>query len=141
MESEAPTNIYGDHKDIYDELVKEGPFKEFRNHQVFLMAVSLGYEKGEKSESKDSDAITRTQYLGDENSDMWWLIKSVAIDDTGDITVLRDKKKMINIAIEYANEGIEVLDDIVNGDDSFGSLDKNLESKMRERLEEATYSP
>lgn len=139
METEAPVNVYADHKEKYDELVGDGsysaedaPFGHMSKHHIFLMAVSIGYENGERAETENRGPVTRPEYWSDE---MWWVINAIAIDKKNDITVLRDKKEITDIAVKYANAGILELYNIATGEESHGSLDKNLERKLREKIE------
>lgn len=131
METDPPQVIRVKYTDYYDEIMEKGPFGDFEKPQIFLLAVSIGYARGEKEEGAD-DWVTRTEYLGGENSEERWLLRSIALEETDDITVLRDGKKIFDIAVQYANGGIQVLHDMVFADEP-GSIEKRLEAMIREQ--------
>lgn len=144
-DNEAPVNIYADHKEKYDELVgdgnfteKDAPFSDMSKHHIFLLAASIGFNKGEKAETENRGPVTRPEYWSE---DIWWVFNSIAIQETGDITVLRDKKEVTDIAVRYANKGILEIYNMAMGEQSHGSLNKNLERKIRSNFEEINQTP
>lgn len=134
MESDVPKVIHCRDKEPYDELKKDGPLEDFEYPAIFMMAVSLGYNEGERLENgTNSDWLTRTEYLGDEHSKQRWILRSIAVQETGNLTDLKNGKKIIKIAQEYANSGILILKDMAFKE--HGSLDKKLEAKIRRNLQ------
>lgn len=132
MESEPPKVVRVKDKQMFDEVLQKGPFDEgdFNLPDIFILAVSIGYAKGRKEEGKD-DWVIRTEYLGGDNSDQRWLLRSIAMEETGKIGTLRDGKKIYDIAGKYANGGIKILHDKVSSDEP-GSVERRLEEFIRE---------
>lgn len=132
MESEPPQVIHCQDKELYDEVMDKGPFEEgdFEYPDLFILAASIGYAE-ERKEEGTGDWLTRTEYLGGENSDQRWLLRSIAMKETGEIGTLRDGQEIFNIAIQYANGGIKILHNKVFSDEP-GSVERRLEEFIRE---------
>ena len=88
---------------LYDQLVDEGqilsPFRGKNFADVFVFAMSLGFRNKSKVPIKRRDSSIPWTALRESE----WLIKAVAVADTGGLEVLLEKKRVAKIAEEYAN--------------------------------------
>lgn len=102
------------YKDL--ETKPNSPFYEEELVDIWLFTVGYGREHGEREPLPGNKKwMVRMTSLSD---DAEWIVKSVAIKETGTTDVLQDGKRVFTIAQEYANVGIELLHDEVTNPDS-----------------------
>ena len=95
------------HHGLYKELTteKEGllePFKTMKD--LFLFATLVGYRRGERIPlGKGVGIFAWTQFSAQEDVPV---LRSLAIAETEDVTVLANQHQLLTIAEEYANGGI-----------------------------------
>jgi len=98
----------------YEELYKSArsPFKGMELKKIFLYSVAIGYYKNKRSplEKPLHDLFQAARTLTPEEE---WFIKSIAIKTAGDLSILSNERKVLNIAEEFANAGILILHDII----------------------------
>lgn len=92
---------------IYKELtdgssVEQAPFPTMKD--VFMLAVALGYRKGDRRKAPSSSKVTIRKDVFKENDLL--LLKAIAIADTGDVDVLLREGEILTIAEEFAQSGI-----------------------------------
>ena len=91
----------------YEELYKSArsPFKGMELKKIFLYSVAIGYYKNKRSplEKPLHDLFQAARTLTPEEE---WFIKSIAIKTAGDLSILSNERKVLNIAEEFANAGI-----------------------------------
>ena len=136
--SEKPKLIHcqeGTKKDIYEVLINEGPFKDKTLKDIFMIAMALGFKHNVRVPIKKQEWLFRTDQLPD-NSEDYWIFKSIAISTEKDLNVLLDEKKICNIAQEYANGGISLLKEKVFSSSDFANFNKRFESELRDILNE-----
>lgn len=96
---------------LYQELTKKDsqtPFSGMLMSELFIYAMSLGYndgkkvlyEKGERSPNMPPNAFT---------SDMRWLMRAISITDNEELEHIIDHDKVVKVAEEYANRGMEII--------------------------------
>ena len=96
--------------DTYAELTKsqEGggraPFESMKN--LFMLAAFVGYQM-KKRVPLDSYTDFNWQALNDNQYSP--LLRALALSETGDVKVLKDNSTILNIIEEYANAGIEII--------------------------------
>ena len=73
---------------------------------VFIMCMSLGFKEGQKVPLKNHYRVVNINALSEEQE---WMIKSLAIVDQSGLEVLKDTRKVLAIAEEYANAGVDLL--------------------------------
>lgn len=119
---------------LYEQLTKEGMFKGTERKEQFLMAMIVGFRhKTKRPISKQySGGFARVEYLKSEDDA---LIAAVGLHDTGSVEILTDKKKLYEIAEEYAHAGIQILADMVSST-QFGDFDKHFEKLLLETYSE-----
>lgn len=101
------------YKDL--ETNPNSPFYEEELVDIWLFTVGYGREHGERKPLPGNKKwMVRMTSLDD---DAEWIVKSVAIEETGTTEVLQDGKQVFTIAQEYANSGIELLHDEVTDSD------------------------
>lgn len=91
----------------------EAPFKTMKD--VWVLAAAMGVHVGRRAQLRGG-----TQHVG------FWhylstqedipVLQAIAVADEGDVTVLGDRSKVIKIAEEYANGGIDLLIDATRAD-------------------------
>ena len=95
------------HHSVYKVLTEsdetEQPFDSMRN--LFMLATFIGYQQGKRVPLKNKVGIFTWDVLsgGEENIP---LLHALALAETGNIEVLTDQGKILDIAEEYANAGI-----------------------------------
>lgn len=127
-------NIRSKDREICDNLLEEeegpqSPLEGQENRIPYMMALTRGFHSGERldlSEEKTEGFILLSTLKDRDKA----LIKVIAISEEEDLSVLDDKKKVFNIADEYAAGGIHLLKNRIFGEE-FGSYTKRLESELR----------
>lgn len=109
-------------KEKYEKLREESIFKEKDNKDLFIFAMAYGYTKNVCKTLESKEGYVRTEYLKSED---WALIDSLVIDK-GSIDMLGNPEKIFQLAEQYANAGIKLLNEKINSI-QFGSFDKYLE--------------
>lgn len=107
-----------DKHSMYKELETNpsSPFYKEELVDIWLFTVGYGRQHGEREPLPGNKKwMVRMTSLDDDDE---WVVKSVAIDETGTTDVLQDGKQVFTIAQEYANSGIELLYDEVTDSDS-----------------------
>ena len=95
------------HHGLYKELTTEEegllePFKTMKD--LFLFATLVGYRCGERMPlGKGVGIFSWAQFSAQEDVPV---LRSLAIAETGDVTVLASRDELLTIAEEYANGGI-----------------------------------
>jgi len=133
--SGEPDRLYVEKSDIelYKRLKEiDRPLKGKENKELFIMSMILGFKEGGAKELNKREGYVRTAYLTSEEKSF---IKAIAIDKTGTLGVLLDKKKIYFIAEQYASFGIKMLHDRVFSGE-YGTYAKKLESELVQMFEE-----
>ena len=99
------------HHPIYKALAKESenedgenqlPFESMKN--LFMLATFIGYQEGKQVSLGKSQGIFGWSQFSDEEDVP--LLRALALVETGDIEVLTDQGRILDIAEKYANAGI-----------------------------------
>src|SRR3989344_6569257 len=99
-------NIEKKYQKEYNELKSKNElFKDKKNNDIFLVAMTLGFKHKTFKPLKDSYPIVNTE--GFDNKGVW-LIATTAIGEKG-LGVLNDMAEIRKIAEGYANGGYEIL--------------------------------
>lgn len=96
------------------------------------MSMLMGFKEGGTLELDQKEGYVRTEYLNDEEQA---LIKTIAVANEGTLNVLIDKKKVYDIAEQYAAYGIRLLHDTVLSGE-YGTYAKKLESELLQIFKE-----
>ena len=105
---------------VYKELTEseevKQPFSSMKN--VFMLAVFIGYQQDQRIELKNKVEIFSWDVLARDEENVS-LLRALAVAETGDVEILTDQGKILNIAEEYANAGIrEIQEKIVEMQDN-----------------------
>lgn len=133
MDNKEPDRLYVRRSDIedYDRLKeKDSPLASKDNKDLFMMAMSIGFYEGARTELGSKKDFVRIEYLTDREKS---IIKAIAVAEEKGLDVLLDKKKVYSIAEEYAAGGIKLLKDKVFSG-GYGSFSKKLESDLLEQF-------
>ena len=86
------------------------PFESMKD--LFMLAMFVGYRKGERKPLTNKVGIFNWQqgFKTDEKS----LIYALAVTVTGGVEVLADRNEILDIAEEYANGGMEQIEEDIN---------------------------
>lgn len=85
--------------------------KPFRNMKdLFMWAVSMGYQKGEQRSLTKKQGIFRYSTFTEKDTA---LLKAIAIAATEEVEILIRPDEFLTIAEEYANAGIHVLENLL----------------------------
>jgi dnd system-associated protein 4 len=94
--------------DLYKEL-SEGndpekvPFRTMKD--IFMLAACLGYQRGERKPIRGAKRQIFHWAQFSEQVDVP-ILKAIAIATTGDVQVLADQERIVQIAEDYANAGV-----------------------------------
>ena len=106
------THIYCEKKkqDLFNEIKAKKEFKGIDNLTLFCLAVVYGLKEKKHSDllNINRKGFTRVEYV-ENNTDLHRLIESVAVSHEGDLKVLLDPKRVLEISETYANEGVVIL--------------------------------
>lgn len=120
-----------DREGIYDKLLDEnGLFEHLENRIPYMLALTRGFQEGVRLdlEEEKTEGFILVKTLKERDKA---LIKTIAISEEEDLSVLNNKKKVFRIADEYAAGGIQLLKERIFGK-NFGSYGKRLESELKE---------
>ncbi|MCD5397039.1 MAG: hypothetical protein LRZ96_00390 [Candidatus Pacebacteria bacterium] len=135
MELKDPDRLYCDKKDksIYDNLKEEGPFKKKDLIDIFMVAMAIGFKhKNRIKLTKKEGIILFKSFEANEKKPMT-IIKAIAINETGNLDILLDKRELFSIAEEYATGGINILREEIGID--YESYIRQLETELIEMVE------
>jgi len=101
------TSLHEFYKELSDGSDPEKtPFRSMKD--IFMLAACLGYQRGQARPIAGSKRqIFHWQQFSAQVDEP--ILKAIAIATTGDIQVLSDQERIIQIAEEFANAGIEEL--------------------------------
>jgi len=104
--------------DIYNVLTAEGSRRDkvdpvqipfFKYKDVFLMAACLGFQLRRRKPLPKGDK-KREIRLDTFNDRDFYILKAIAIVESGDVEILLDTREILHIAEEYAYVGIRELE-------------------------------
>lgn len=93
--------------------VQDTPFIMMKD--VFMWAASLGYTRGSKK-TLSGKKVGIFRWPQFESQTDVPLLKALAIADTGDLMIIQNQDKMLEIVQEYANAGIHDLQQALSDD-------------------------
>jgi len=122
--------------ELYKRLVetKTSPFYKKTMKDIFILSAAMGYYYGVRKplgKRRDiADILVFTEVD-------WWILNSIAFATIGDLRIITDRAKVLDIAEEYANWGIDLLYDLVikSGVSSKLEVIKNLDLKISEIID------
>lgn len=99
---------------FYSEMVRKDsdtPFSDMLRSDVFIYAMSLGFNAKRKTPFH-KDERSNSLPAGAFNGSKRWLMRALAVSDTGELETILDNNKVVQIAESYANTGIDILKDL-----------------------------
>ncbi|MHA1875591.1 MAG: hypothetical protein ACTSUC_04000 [Promethearchaeota archaeon] len=134
--SSIPDRLYIEDSDkkLYDKLLEKGsPLSRengFENKDIFMLALSTGYDLGTPLQIKKRLGYFLAKYLSREDEA---ILYSIAVKEKG-IDALKDIKTVYNLAEEYANNGIKSLyENVFSG--QYGAYQKRLETDLIKKIQ------
>lgn len=130
--SEIPDRFFieEEDKEIYDNLKSSntpiGKYKKLENKDVFILAVCYGYAYGIRKTLQKRFGYVRPIYFDEKELN---ILYAIAYDPKIKLEVYSDFKKVYETIEEYANGGIHILKDKVEGGE-FGTFEKKFEEKL-----------
>lgn len=111
--------------EFYGKLIDKGetgsPFSGLMMSDVFIYAMALGFNEGQKTSFLVGEKAANMPASAFDN-DKRWLMRVIAVKDTGDLKTILDNKKVVQIAEQYANTGIEKLRELDKNSSEDGEL-------------------
>jgi dnd system-associated protein 4 len=108
--------IYKQLTNSSDKNIESAPFKTMKD--VFMMATCLGFQSRRRSQLTGKKEQPFHYSVFSESLDVP-ILKSIAIAETNRVDILADFEQIIEIAEEYANEGIHELIMLTQQPDAF----------------------
>ena len=135
MARDEPDRLYIRKKDRDDYAMILGPGSPLQGQEAkvaFIMAMLIGYTEGKEQDlGPQKDGYFRTEYLTDSEKTV---IKSIAVEKSGNLKVLQDPKEVYALAEKFAAGGLESLkNQLFSGE--HGSFEKRLELLLRSKLD------
>ena len=100
--------------DFYKKMLDKDydtPFSGMYMSDVFIYAMSLGFNAKRKTpfhKDERSSTLPASAFDGPKR----WLMRALAVSDTGQLEIILDNNKVVQIAEIYANTGIDILKDL-----------------------------
>jgi dnd system-associated protein 4 len=121
---------------FYVELTEDeaSPFHEVTKTDLFMFALGYGFDLGVRT---PIDGSTRALFNIDSlTTDQLWNIRAIAVHETEDHEILRDRSEVFKIAKEYAHGGMEQLHKNYTGpNDTFSELSREIIQYGQTRLQ------
>lgn len=107
---------------------EDSPFHQADNHDLFMFAVGYGRQNAmpEKIKNEEHAFFGRSQLSEDQEA----VIEAVAVEEERSVHVLRDQRRVYEIAEQYANSGINELYGRVFGPEDDPLSELSLEVKQ-----------
>jgi hypothetical protein len=125
-------NINDDIRERYKNLQKGFIFKGKDYKCLFMLSLALGYKSGENTPVKDPKGHLNVNSFDD--NDLWTIV-AIAVEDTGDLQIMKNGLEMKKIATEYAHTGLGILEDLTAENGSGETLELVIEKMARESLD------
>jgi hypothetical protein len=141
IETEAPRELAIDksNHEFYERLKKGKELPELKNYEMaYLFAIAMAYGVYyNKRKPIQKGHIQRSIVRSVIDKQFGWLIKSIAISisDEG-VEVIADRTKIYQIAEEYANGGIELIEEEIKNSKP-GEFEINMESELHKIIFES----
>tara|TARA_Y100000310_G_C20535938_1_gene740842 strand:+ start:654 stop:1088 length:435 start_codon:yes stop_codon:yes gene_type:complete len=121
-------------KKFVDQIEKEGPFKGLDHHEVFTMALVLGFNSSKKKKIKKrlpGGFFREDTFTSSERA----IISSIAIADSNNLAIISEENsdEKYNLAEDYSTAGFSILKDKLA---LSGTFQKKLELELRKKLKE-----
>ena len=97
----------------YEALRRETFFSGKDSKHIFMLAMALAFEKKLERKKIERYPLLNTSSFTDQDL---WLIAGVAVEETGNLTILNDANEMKHIAEEYAMAGLPEVERLVAED-------------------------
>ncbi|MDG7044844.1 MAG: hypothetical protein JRN19_06445 [Nitrososphaerota archaeon] len=117
------------YEQLTDGSKKISPFHGKNFADVFIYAMVIGFHKKLRLPIKKRMSSVPFSVL----KDMEWVIRAIAVSETGDLKILFNKRDIANIAEEYANGGIEYLYKLIFTEEP-GEAYKRMEDELKTLL-------
>ena len=110
------------------------PFSGLTMADVFIYAMALGFKKGKKTPYQEKERLPNMPPAAF-NSEMRWLMRSVAITEKEELEPIIDHKNVLEIAEGYANTGIQIIRQFMDKQTIDLEQDAVFESDLRKQIE------
>lgn len=108
---------------IYDKI-KHKCNTNVYNYQIFSLALAFGYNRGVRIQLSKKDRYIRLSSINRDLDSLIWLI---AIDEFGEKLDFENNVEIYEVAEEYANAGIMIIEDYLSDEFDFNKfLEKTL---------------
>ena len=97
-------------REIYTDLEDRANLKGLSHIDVFCLAMGLGFKNGLKTPIKTKDGLVRFASVKERE---WRLIRAIAVADSNDLSIAGRLGDCAAIAEEYANAGLQLLQETV----------------------------
>lgn len=111
-------DIEKEKREIYLKLKNSIIFREMGNPEIFLLSLVLGLKHGKRKKISNSSNLFRINELGNDV----WITLSIGYSELDDISVFETKegaRMAFKICEEYANSGIDILEDLMKKPSEF----------------------
>ena len=107
--NERRINFNEDDYEIVKRLLLENTFKKLQLIEIFALAMIFGKKQGFRTplDSKKTGRIRQTTI---ENSNVYYLMMAIAVEETGSFDILAKRNDYFTICEEYAKTGLSFLE-------------------------------
>ncbi|MFW9887400.1 MAG: hypothetical protein ACFFER_04420 [Candidatus Thorarchaeota archaeon] len=110
MSKDPRLSIEKGDRSIYTDLESKAPLKDLSHTEVFCLAMALGFKNGLRTKINSKDGLIR---YGTPKEKHWRLIRAVAVASSKDLGIAANIDDCVAIVEEYANAGLQLLDETV----------------------------
>jgi len=122
-------NIEKKKREIYNKLKNSTVFKDMGNPELFLLSLVLGIKYGKRKKLVNSSNLFRVNEL---RGNIWVLLSVGFVELGNDINVFETKegaRMAFKVCEEYANSGVDILNDLVKKREFITNLIEELLNK------------
>ena len=107
--TERRINFNDEDYEVVKRLQLEEPFKNLQLIDMFALAIIYGKKQGFRT-PLDSKKKGKIREKTIENSDVFYLMMAIAVEETGSFDILANRNDYFKISEEYAKTGISFLE-------------------------------
>lgn len=97
-------------REAYNDLENRANLKGLSHIDVFCLAMALGFKNGLRTPIKAKDGLIRFATIKEKE---WRLIRAIAVAASDDLSIAGRLSDCISIAEEYANAGLQLLQETI----------------------------
>jgi len=127
-------------QELYQHLIKKEsktPFSGMMMSEVFIYSMALGYKDGKRIKFEKGEKRMPNMPPNAFTSEMRWLMRAISITENEDLEHIVDHNKVIQIAEEYANRGMQIIRELDLKSSTEYERDAVYESHLKQNMNDS----